>query len=326
MAENIPVKHIYVNHICSPVAGSHTRIPHARPSRRWSGLGSGGLPAYPAPGILVGMANHHFELQTDLSPARWLRDHLVTFAEGVRSLIPEIFDAYARVFHPAFLGEEPVAWREVADSTGTTMHATAQFGNLSGIHQWEYAGPPGPAIWDRAPDEGNLPRQVRVPLVPILRHHTTTPDDCWFGAWVGWGDGRFPDSAPRFTLPAREYFLLRGPVEAIEDSVAGGTGGGTAGLYRRRFHPFRRRHPVTAAPPSAESHHRYQSASLWWPDDRAWFVATEIDLNSTYVGGSDATVAAILASPDLEASSVAPDDPIDFSSDSLNPPPPSPTG
>jgi len=32
----------------------------------------------------------------------------------------------------------------------------------------------------------------------------------------------------------------------------------------------------------------------WWPDDRAWFVASEIDLVSMYVGGSAAAIAELL--------------------------------
>jgi len=77
---------------------------------------------------------------------------------------------------------------------------------------------------------------------------------------------------------------------------------------------------------SGGSHHPWnQSASLWWPEDRAWFVATEIDLNSTYVGGSTSTIEALLASPGLEAFPVTPNDPTDWTSDSINPAPPAPS-
>ncbi len=33
-----------------------------------------------------------------------------------------------------------------------------------------------------------------------------------------------------------------------------------------------------------------QTPNLWWPEDRAWFVATEIDLAWTYVGGREALI------------------------------------
>ncbi len=43
--------------------------------------------------------------------------------------------------------------------------------------------------------------------------------------------------------------------------------------------------PIAAAtvPPDPE---RAGSASLWWPADQAWGVATGPDPDSTYVGGS----------------------------------------
>lgn len=59
-------------------------------------------------------------------------------------------------------------------------------------------------------------------------------------------------------------------------------------------------------------------------DLKVWFVATEIDLNSTYVGGSPAAIAELLASPQLAAYPVSPGDPIDSSSDAVNPAPPGP--
>jgi hypothetical protein len=42
------------------------------------------------------------------------------------------------------------------------------------------------------------------------------------------------------------------------------------------------------------------SCNLWWPDDHAWCVATEIDLDSTYVGASEACIEELLANSKLE--------------------------
>jgi hypothetical protein len=43
------------------------------------------------------------------------------------------------------------------------------------------------------------------------------------------------------------------------------------------------------------------SPSLFWPSDRSWCVATEIDYDSTLVGGSARLIADVLADPALEA-------------------------
>lgn len=45
----------------------------------------------------------------------------------------------------------------------------------------------------------------------------------------------------------------------------------------------------------------WQSANLWWPEDRAWCVATEIDFSWTYVGGSGVCIQALIAAQQLEA-------------------------
>jgi hypothetical protein len=86
-------------------------------------------------------------------------------------------------------------------------------------------------------------------------------------------------NGPRVRLPNREYLLYQGPAEAV---VA------TAGLPRAWG----------------------QCASLWWPADRAWCVASEVDLPWTYVGGPRGLIDAILADGRIEALPASPGDPV----------------
>ncbi len=51
-----------------------------------------------------------------------------------------------------------------------------------------------------------------------------------------------------------------------------------------------------------------QSPQWWWPDDRAWFVGTEIDFAWTYDGGPRSLIDAILALPDCESVRIEPTD------------------
>ncbi len=51
--------------------------------------------------------------------------------------------------------------------------------------------------------------------------------------------------------------------------------------------------------------------SFWWPADRAWFVSTDIDASSTYVGGSNALVEQLIAESTLEVFRANLDDPYD---------------
>ena len=60
------------------------------------------------------------------------------------------------------------------------------------------------------------------------------------------------------------------------------------------------------------------SVSLFWPADRSWCVATEIDYDSTLVGGSGRLVSDLLATSDLEAWPIAPDDSLQFGADRVN--------
>ncbi len=252
------------------------------------------------------------QLESDVTPAEWI-------AEGIRdrsdvgSVVPEGFEAYVRVFHPAYRrtaeGLIPMRWAEVAASSGATVHPLMQWNNIA-----------GPRSHTDGPNEGSLPRDVTEHLARILATHTTRPELVWFAVWDGWAGLRiYPDDssrylltrsrfarlqrlrsrywphrrlqppAPRFSLPGRSYFLFKGSIGCASES-----------FY----------------------HRSWQSANLWWPDDHSWIVATEIDFVSTYIAGSRTCIEAILASLSLEAFPVNVDDKIGWNADVINPPPP----
>jgi hypothetical protein len=219
----------------------------------------------------------------DARAAGWITGGVRGFAESVLSLVPAGFDAYVRVFHPARARSGAViTWAEIAAANGKHAHAGMQLAALTG-HVQESSAPP----FDGPPEIGSLPPELAAVLAALLGRHTTTPERCWFAAWHGFA--RLRDdvrSAPTFALPNREYLLLTGPVAAAAESVT--------------------------------DPNRVQSPNIWWPDDRAWCVATEIDLNTTYVGCSRACRDEVVASG-LEALATSPATGITFSSDSHNP-------
>ena len=130
---------------------------------------------------------------------------------------------------------------------------------------------------DHAHDEGNLPQDLAAAVVEVLRGHTTTPDHCWLAVWEGWGD--LPPARATVHHPARGYVLLSAAIAAAAQ-------------------PLWQYTNLSGA--------RDQSPSLWWPADRAWCVATEIDMTWTYVAGSAQAVAAVVSDPRLDARTVAP--------------------
>ena len=64
----------------------------------------------------------------DLSAAAWVEGGIGAFDDGVGSLIPDRFDSYARILHPAGVGDPPadVPWSAVAAWAGREMHSLAQ--------------------------------------------------------------------------------------------------------------------------------------------------------------------------------------------------------
>jgi hypothetical protein len=235
-------------------------------------------------------------VETDISCGIWISRARRRGEPGtVAALLPGTFAAFARVFHPAvrYAGDDDVevSWAEVAAFNGTTAHPLMQWHTITGSwdaqpseHQSE--------LWDDGPAEGHLPVAVAARLAGVLARHTTLPSDCIFGRWDGFGyDLPDPDVPPRLLLRGNhDVVLVRG---AVTDAV-------------RNLAP--------------EPHE--QSANLWWPADQAWCVATDLDLTSTYVGGTAACIDDLLRTPGLEALPVRPEDPVSLAADTVNPLPP----
>ena len=108
-------------------------------------------------------------------------------------------------------------------------------------------------------------------------------------ALVGYGgvDAFDVEQYPRFHLPKRDYLLL--------------SGGPLSGA-RSLTSPPRRVVP-----------------SLWWPEDHAWFVRLDPDLDSTYVGvKSSECLAALTSTPGIEVIEARLSDRLDLASDDIN--------
>lgn len=240
---------------------------------------------------------------SDSEPAQWFCDMVTGFAVSVGSIVAPGFHSYARILHPAarFRADVPVErrwtvrpqavrWSEVAAANGTVLHPEAQFENLARVYPNVNVSQPG--VWDLPPREGEVPAMVANRMTSILGRHTGTPARCWFCVWDGWGGLQTPAGiAPVVDLPYRRYFLATAPITAVLKAFES--------IY---------------AP----------GPSIWWPEDHAWCVATEIDSRSTYVGGSARCVDEILNDGVLEALPARIDDGVGLKSDRVNPRPPLP--
>lgn len=219
----------------------------------------------------------------------WIVDAVLPFhAFSVGSLVPIGFEAYGRILHPAAgPNEVPVRWDAVAKWSGRTVHSLAEFERLA----IPRPGVDSPSPFVQRPTDGSL----RLGAFDVLREHlaaqTSTPDQCYFGIWEGFGwleRGRSGIST--VTLPERVYAVFMGPIEAATE--VGWTS--SNGRFMR------------------------ESPSLLWPADRAWFVSTDVDQDSTFFGGSRSLVDALEADPRLEVWPVKATDPITAGSDLIN--------
>ncbi len=232
-----------------------------------------------------------YEAAPDATAASWVVAGLRGFAESVLSVVPEGFEAYGRIFHPAWRWEPKtrVTWRDVARANGRVAHRAMQWPSITGSRRFVH-GATQPGIWDHEPEEGSLPQELAPVLASSLARHTGRPERCWFAVWEGYGCLVLSDDdTPTFEIPYRRLLLLTGPITAVWTSLC--------------------------TPPS------WQSPSLWWPDDRAWCVETEVDFMSTYVGGTRECVEELVAHDELEAVIIDPADGVTWASDQLNPPP-----
>jgi hypothetical protein len=157
--------------------------------------------------------------------------------------------------------------------------------------------------------DGSLTRSELDPLIDTLASFTSTPQECWFCSWVGFGawsggsplvavDGLSWWKKASMRRQAHRSSNERRREEQVLPQVAIGEG--------RSYFLFSG--PLTAAPGFADPP-LHQSPNIFWPEDRAWCVATEIDGICTYVGASRAGIDALLASSDLRTTEVTALDP-----------------
>ncbi|HEY1457196.1 MAG TPA: hypothetical protein VGF15_01650 [Solirubrobacteraceae bacterium] len=262
----------------------------------------------------------------DARPADWILAEVRSFDHTVGSIVPPVFDAYARVFHPALRGQgdeqAAVRWADVAQATGRQMHPAAEWGSITGSWKSQY-DLTQPQVCDCPPSTGQLPAALAERLAAILSRYSEDPGSGYFGVWEGWGistamflftkdtpEGarrrareahdaevatwrELIESAATFEVPHRRMHLLHGPLLAIKDFYD--RHDGRSGLCVRE-------------PPS-----------LWWPADARWCVGTDIDLMTTYVGASSAALEALLADDQLEVLLVPDTQSVTWQADTINP-------
>jgi hypothetical protein len=151
------------------------------------------------------------------------------------------------------------------------------------------------------------PEDVLATLIELLSGYTATPDSCWLCIWSGygfWSSGAYKLLVlgdPEGTLEKEFSRVMRDREQLVDGVPEVDIGGGRSYFL---FHG-----PISAAGSMAfDFDGAQQPPNMWWPDDRAWCVASDIDLPSTYVGGSRGCIDRLIRAPELNAAEVAPED------------------
>jgi hypothetical protein len=232
----------------------------------------------------------------------WIEPMLGGRFGAVTLQVPKGFEAYARVFHPAMdSAGNSVTWAEVAKICGTTPHPEMQWHAILGLDDADelrasYAPGDGSGVkWAGSdPPIGGMDIETLDALCEVLASHTADPAQCLFGLCTihGWVDSRptIP-SPPLLELPmGRSHIVLTGPLSAVDQ-----IGWDWDAHLRHREPP-----------------------DLIWPADHSWFVASEVDFDSTLIGGSATLIDAIVKAPALEAMPVEESTSLAADADTIN--------
>jgi hypothetical protein len=217
----------------------------------------------------------HVEVPATAAAAAWIAPARRGAAWTVGGLVPNDYGSFVRVRAPAGGIED---WWElyrdlfrIVASVGARHTATA---DRAWFAVWEghgFTNSTTHVAWrDLPPDEptrlAREAKRARLREEDDRRHAATR---------------QALSQVPRFELPHRTYYLVRGPVSAVTRLAEPGA-------------PDTWRHP-----------------DLFWPDDRSWFVATDVDFWSLYIGGDVAFATEIIASVPTETATVTLDTPLE---------------
>ena len=215
---------------------------------------------YPNRGDLPG---YHFpesvEPLADLAPVSSVAEAISRSRQGginiLSSMILREYESYARILHPAYrpgVGS-PIRWREVASIMERVAHPLMQWAKLFGSNDPDYC-----PDWLGQPFLGELPSELVKAMLKSLRQFTSTPHRCYLLVWEGYGGIElFYPAAKKVDMPYRRYLVFVGTIDSVQEM--------------------------------ADANY-LQAPNIWWPEDKAWAVVTDIDLMDTYVGGSAACI------------------------------------
>lgn len=211
-----------------------------------------------------------FELVTDATVADWASRRQSGDLYRVDFQVPAGFDKYCRILHRVHGPYDSfLPWSGYAHSVGVTIRPDT--------HWYEIARR-DPGLRGISPDVGGLDEISGPSFIEFLTEHLPADAHVFAGYWDGIQPLHKPGSSfPTARLGLRDRVLFQVSLAALAAT----------------FH--------------SESGFLFDFPAVLWPEGRSWYLSTEVDYNTTLVGGSEEFIEALLAHEVIEAFPIGPD-------------------
>lgn len=241
----------------------------------------------------------YYNLEPDAKRADWVVERRVGPKNTLHSIVPTGFASYARILHPAWSAEslDPgdekawselrAGWREAEELSPVRWDDTAvtSGSEVNRLMQWHDICPPsvrepGTAGVD-PPLEGELTPEIVESLFEVLAMHSGESQEVLCAFWEGYGCFYTSRAKAKFASYAGDQTYI-----IFNTTLAGVRDGWLAALeYSSRNHGI----GTNGWAPNAV-----------WPTTREWYLATDCNLRSTYIGGPASLIDSICTAVDLE--------------------------
>lgn len=206
-------------------------------------------------------------LTADRTNSGWALQRQSSDVYRVDFQVPAGFDRYCRILHRVYS----------SDGTLLPWSGYAQSVDITIEPQthWYEITRGDPQLQNVGPIESSLDRASAQAFLKFLARHLD-PDACIYaGFWIGWSwlHGIDPN-LPTAPLGLRDYVLFSVPLSVL--------------IREYKSDPS-------------------QFPGVLWPEDRSWYLSTDVDYDSTLVGGSEEFIDYLLTDQAVEALPIGPD-------------------
>lgn len=216
-----------------------------------------------------------FDLVSDTSVADWASRRQSGDLHRVDFQVPAGFEKYCRILHrvhgPSDGGPSDsfLPWSDYAQSVGLPIRPDTRWYEISRRDL---------RLRSISPDVGGLDKISGPAYLEFIAERLPAQAPIFAGYWDGIQPLHEPErDFPTARLGVRDYVLFQAPLAALTDA----------------FH--------------SESGFLSDFPALLWPENKSWYLSTEVDYNSTLVGGSEEFIDALLAHEPIEALPIGPD-------------------